>query len=851
MLNYEDYQNAISSEKITLAIVTPAKRLVGWVLHSGFIYKLENFDISVIESIEDYGNELVSVGSIGAITAGTYYNDRQNSTLYLRTSDSVQPNTKFLVCLFNQYYSNVPVSLSHDLDSGYDVEWLPYIKSTSDFGVQLDNQNQLGFAIEGSGSLTFYNDSDYWKSRFDKWTWENKRVEIYSYNRNLPPSEAKIIFNGFISKKSWSLSAVSFSVKDVINELKNEFVLDNIEDYVGAIVPESLNLAKQRKVYGYVYGHVPTPIDQIVNGYYGTGSVDVTFESLTVSGTGTSFLTELSPGDDILVDGFDVAYTIDTIQSDTLLTVTEVWAEPTRNGKPFQIKPQNPKHYKNRVFLVAGHAIKEPVKTVVNAVSLNYLELSDVEDLRIGDKLQIGSEFTFVRRISGNSVKLTTNLVDLPSIGSNVTRLALSNVYLNGDTLFESDYSFDADTSILTLGELAEFNVASVQSLVGMSITFNMGSRSVTGIGTKFTSQLEPGMWVKVLNQVDWFEVLQVIDDTNLELRTAASYTDTDVGYFKAPEYYDEGRSVISVDCLGKTKDGTKTGVLIKTASEIVQDVLEDSGLGPYLETSSFDTAKILAPQLVGMVIPKRMSDKSTQKIRDVIGNISESVFGSLIQTNDFQLAYNILSPKRQLTDKKFTEKDLLEFSIESDSSKLIKTAQVNYLYKEYDYLALIGTNKQVSHTPNNNAYLQKSVLVSKFDSHLVLEDEAKTLAQRFALILQLSRATVKIKTKLQGARLSANERVWLSHEKLYERIGTNLNQKISAVESISKSGTNSNVEIDDLSGTFSRCGTITENTANDFDASGLNEKMINGFITDDWGMIDNDSETFGVNLIW
>jgi hypothetical protein len=146
---------------------------------------------------------------------------------------------------------------------------------------------------------------------------------------------------------------------------------------------------------------------------------------------------------------------------------------------------------------------------------------------------------------------------------------------------------------------------------------------------------------------------------------------------------------------------------------------------------------------------------------------------------------------------------------------------------------------------------LQQSVLVTTFDSKLVTEAEAQILAERFALVLQLSRATVSFKTKLQGSRLSANQRVWLSHDKLYERIGTSLNQKISAVESIHKSGSNSSVEIDDLSGTFSRCGTITENSANDFDAATDDELMVFGFITDNYGMIDNDSVTFGTNIIW
>jgi hypothetical protein len=251
------------------------------------------------------------------------------------------------------------------------------------------------------------------------------------------------------------------------------------------------------------------------------------------------------------------------------------------------------------------------------------------------------------------------------------------------------------------------------------------------------------------------------------------------------------------------------------------------------------------------MVIPVKMSDTKTKTIRDIIGDISESVFGSLIQTNDFELAFNILSPSRNLDDKKFTEADVLEFSINSDSSKLIKTASVNYLFKEYDYLAGSGTNLNEEITSNENLYLQQSTKLEIFDSKLVKESEAETLSERFSLVLQLARATVTIKTKLQAARLSVNDRVWVSHEKLYERIGSIFNQKVGAIESVRKSGSNSMIEVEDLSGTFSRCGTVTENTALEFDLSSNDDKIINGFITDTYGMIDNEQDTFGTNLIW
>ena len=37
--------------------------------------------------------------------------------------------------------------------------------------------------------------------------------------------------------------------------------------------------------------------------------------------------------------------------------------------------------------------------------------------------------------------------------------------------------------------------------------------------------------------------------------------------FFKSPEYFDETNSKLTIDVIGKTTDGTKTGTLVKTAS--------------------------------------------------------------------------------------------------------------------------------------------------------------------------------------------------------------------------------------------------------------------------------------------
>src|SRR5205085_10577665 len=96
---YQDYQGLSKSEKIGLVILEASKRLMGWVLHSGSIYKLTGFNYAVISAIEDSGVAYTAVSSVSSVTASTYYNDRVNQVLYLRASDSSNPNSRFLAMI--------------------------------------------------------------------------------------------------------------------------------------------------------------------------------------------------------------------------------------------------------------------------------------------------------------------------------------------------------------------------------------------------------------------------------------------------------------------------------------------------------------------------------------------------------------------------------------------------------------------------------------------------------------------------------------------------------------------------------------------------------------------------------
>lgn len=848
-MQYSDFQAMASSEKITLATLDAARRLMGWSLHSGSVYKLSGFSFQKITSLEDSGTAYTEVSSLGSVIAGTFFLDRETQTLYIQTSTSVDPNTRFIVSRVRLFFANVPVVLPHDLASGFEILWEPLVKSTSEFGVEIDTVNQTSEAIEGSGSLTLTNDGDFWPAHFDKLYFENAACSIYSYHRDLDPSDARLIYSGRVDKKSYTSQAVSFTLKDVIASLRTPIALGTIGD-LGLRTGSDIERARQRLILGRVFGLRPVNVDQVVDGYPITGTVSVTYNSATLTGTGSAFLTQLSPDDRIVLDGEE--YTIATVTSDTSATLTENFPGVAGlSGVTATIVPEQPKRWMNRVWKIAGHALREPQTTVENGSSITQLYVADPSEIFPGDNIYVGTlgsgDLVLVEDVVGNFVRLSTSLATVPPIGTPVLRPAVQNVRIDDVALtYYQDYTLDASTATLTLRSTAESNSAPIRHLTS-SLSFTNGSRTVTGTGLK--NSIKPGYMVGVVGNAVFFEVLSVDSDTQLTLRTNATFTANTTGRYKSL-IYSEGENVLTLDVLGRTEDGTSTGSLLKTAPSMVKALLGDLNLTSRIDSASFDEAEAIAPMSLGLVFPSEYNSSTVPVYRSVINEINRSVFGSLVQTNTYSLAYNVLRPRKSTAAVKFDESDILGWKFESTGEKIVKTCTVEYRTKEYDYLTGKASKNTETKTSNVANYIVQSTREQTFSSALVDETDARILAERWSFILEHSAGRATIETKLQAMSVEVGDIIEVTHRKFFERLGISQKSRLFLVEAVRKSGSRVNLEVVDLSNAFSRVAAVTTNTAS-YSSATDQEKLYGGYITDSNGLIANDPNSFGLNLIW
>jgi hypothetical protein len=884
MPTYADFQAKEASEKIALAIMEASRRLMGWVLHSGSVYKLTNFDHAVIVSIEDSGTAYTEVSDLGSIAASKYYHDRDNKTLYLQASDSSNPNSRFLALTFRNFFSNSSVHLAHDLSTGFEVHWLPLILSVPSAAAEVDNENQLGVAIEGSGTVSFLNDQTYWSARYEKWVFENNLCLIYSFSRGLAASEAKLIFRGRIQSKTWDKKSVSFGLKDFFNELRRPINVRRISGltvtYVDTSVPvggypSTYDNYFRRRIYGKVKGFRPLNVDQsiAVDGY-DAGTVNGSSGSNVITrASGSDYLDYLSPNDIINFAGISTNYTIKEVDSDTQFKLTENLGS-NLSGAQAYIKSfayRNP--LENRYHYIADHELSTPTASIVRMVSSNAYQVNSVATFTVGRRadlylnLGIGGSDEWQSTLSQGDMYVTSidednNIIYTDVHMSNSDLLAfkltyqafplyirqfpIDNVYLNKDII--SSWRFYEDLnglgySVITIYG-AEDRYAQTRSISGTA-SYSNSTRLVTGTGTKFLTEIQP--WDRLDGTYD---VLQVVDDTNLYLRVIPPSSST-TSIIKRVPYYQEGSDVITCDVYGLTENGTYSDTWLNDGASVAKDVLTRANLASDLDTSSFSTASNLANYDIGIVIPENQTDTTAPSIRDVLNKVNKSIFGSIIQTEDFQLAYEIVRPKVSSSDIEIQERDILSFSINSSANRAVKEYVVNYARKEYDPASKESSSQQVSLTSDIAEFLAQSDKREVLESALVNQVDAELIGRRYLFIYELAQSIIEILIKMQAARLSVNDPALFDYRKLYESLGTDIKLRSGLVDRISKTHKEISISVSDLGNAFNRIARYADSTVSSWSSASDKEKALYGYYTDQYGMIDNDSDTHGRNLYW
>ncbi len=570
-----------------------------------------------------------------------------------------------------------------------------------------------------------------------------------------------------------------------------------------------------------------------------------------VTGTGTQFLSDLSNGDliKINVNGVQVTGKVDSISSDTLLTLADEILEPV-NSLSYIVNPEVHYWRNNRKWHIAGHKLREPITTIANVKSNNRFILNDTTDIFAGDRLIVNGDFVVVRRIIGLELVTQTAVSPIPTEGDIVTKLPVQNVYFGfQEMIYERDWTYTNSTeSYIEFNEDAEFNVTN-EKILGVSLQFTSGSRSLVTSGiVDFRSALKVRDRIRkntnISGENDYYEIADVKEQEIILRSPYTGSTEVQTAYIKNITFIDDD-SLITVNCLGMEKDG----VWIKTASDAVKDIVVNDAGFTSIDSASFDKAIADCDYTLSLITPVKIGDKP-EKARDVLTKINESVFGALFINSDNLISYSILNSDKTSIPEMVSDDDIISFNADSVGAYYNK---ISLNYKPF-------TDQSSGEDAFSNILFESSFvdnylkLKNTLEKTVYLYDDSKALiiAQRLALFNSLSKTKIVLRGKMNFFLKSVGSLLTLKLDRLFARFGQGDKRRISIVTGVKRSQYDTELTLSDLGNVFNRVPSIAENTTPNYASASDDEKLLYGFIVDNETRTpENSSETgLGNNLI-
>jgi hypothetical protein len=915
---YDDFANKSRSQKIVLATIE-ARQLVKIfeLINGSYKRNTERFVSGVIVD----GIKLSKAHS-QELDENQYFYEVETSNLFLRLANNENPINKRVFLTYKFFFSNIACNLPHDLGQGSFVHFDSRIDKIGDLKLELDYEN-TGTALETPSSITLQNSDGFFDSLFDSLIWENQKAEFYSWSNGLSFSEAKLLYRGLISDKTFRGSLVSFSLKDEISKLRTTLESPRFSEMDGTIDSNILNKPK-RIIFGRVDNIRLSGIDKTLNGFalqgvisgnadrnLLSGLVSGALGSSIISGIDTQFNSQIFPGDKIRVIGplEEFTFTVSNVISNTSLTISEsigtgfsqfkarnlsvlnniitgsgcdflnelspndlIKVNVLGEQASFRVEsvvgsnevtlqdeievsfsninalnlPEIPYRRKNRRWHVAGHKLREYEIEISDIVNQTNIKVVDPFDLESGDILKIGGFYYVASLVSVNNIRLNQALRSEVFVGDKITKTPIVSVIVDkANLVVDRDYSYEnQDECIVVLNDLAEFNLAPVKR-PNLSFEIVAGSRIVTAPATDIdlSTIIKPRDWIRsgAIDKTEWFEVLDV-GVTSLRIRSLALYSHTGTIQIKSPSYFNDDSSVLS-SVLGLESNGK----WVRYPSDVVKYLAESAEISN-LDIASFDEARDDCPYEVSLFYPESIGG-NLPSVRDMISRVNNSFFGSFYINPNFSFSFKILNAEKPLSMPRVRDEDIISFSV------LTKTSIFNRIELSYSPFVSVDLDEdsfrviELESEFVNEAIEKKELL--RVVSYTYRKDDAQTLAERWLLFRSLTQTIVQFRSKLQFSGLSLNDAMLLDLRRLYTRYGSASRRKIGVINSISKDGRDTVIQINDLGNIFNRVASIAPDDASEY-SPGIDELDLYGFILDNLTETPNplSEDGLGTNLI-
>lgn len=841
-MTFEEAALLPRSEKVSLVVMLAEQRAKLFTFYASNTY-YRNVDYHV-DSVKQDGIPLEVAASEAVLSSGTYFYSYNERKLYVNAVGDGDPINENISIVYRFHFSSAPLILPYDLNTGYEVEWLPYIDAIGNIGQSLDDEN-VGIVLESSSSVGLINQG-FFDNIFDTLLFENKAVSFYHWFPITNITESRKIFEGVVESKSYATDKVVFNVKDFIFRLRDNLNLGSFSEIDGSVLDTYLGTPK-RRIYGRVNKCQCVGIDTVKNGYDLTGTISGTALTRQINGSGTLFFDELSSGDEItfIQTGDEVKFTIDYIQSNLVLFVSE---NIDTNFSPISatVLPSVPWRKKNRRWHIAGHKLRSSEAEILIVVNSRQFTVNTFQEFFEGDVVTLNGVTTQVTRVSGNKIILEQNIFPVPVSGDIIYKEPVLGAYFgNTKMILNRDFTItNTSEAIIEIDEGAEFYLAKEKITTNtpgqpsVTFVFTNGQKAITTpSNVDLKTIIKPRDWIRSTTQsIDtWFEVIKV-EERSVFIRTDYSEaTNTAVARIKDVSIINDD-SLITVDCYGVEYQNK----WVRTASNAVRHMSKYDAGFTQINESTFEQADSDCKYTLSLVIPENIGGKDVL-IRNEITKINESVFGSLYGNSIQEVCYSIVNTRRPSTIQPIKDDDILSWTSES-SNEIVNS--VRAIYGHFTD-TVTGESAANYYTFNNDFVNNYTKIKRQSERNVYLYDSknAETIAQRIAFYGSLSQLKVTIKSKAIFFNYSVNDRIYINLERLYKRYGSGSRLKIGIVSSIKKGIYDSEIVLNDLGNIFNRCPSIAPTATLSFVSATDDDKIKFGYVLNNNSLIPGASE--------
>lgn len=602
----------------------------------------------------------------------------------------------------------------------------------------------------------------------------------------------------------------------------------------------------------------------LISGGDGTLLIDLVSTELctaathSLKGSSTNFLSELTPGDLLNIE--NEKYEVNAIFSDINLGITNV-STVEISGETIEADLKEPYNEYNRVWSVSPKALKEFSTTFTESYSTTLFKVVDASGFRAGDILEADTATAQQREIvrvvySQNQIQISETWNTVPTDGVTIiSRPAVQSVYLQKKKVPFTLYTITNDSNgcYITFATTFERDfVTSSRLNSSFSYAKYYDSNKVFATRDETNDQptidkLEPRDYIQFAGQSEWLEVLNVKDNFIFlrEFNSTFRFSSLTAKYVTI--LGDD--SVVSADVYGETEEGTTTGTWIKSSSQLFKILLTEAGYGDLINDASFDNAQDTEYAMLSLATPLK-SGKTGEALKTLILRVNESVNSVMTVDDELNLKYFLFDGAVDFDNMvTITDDDAIKWSEKHSNPALYSDFSSEYRFKDIDYIKESSTSSEYSFV---NDFVNTYVGVDKTESskhYLYDEIDVLSATQRQAFLSTVTPSVYSITSDLRFQNLEIGNVVKLDFLNV-KSSSTPSTNKLAIVTEIKKKDETVQLTVSDLGNVFNRRSIITPDSAPDYDVATGDEKLLYSYITDDTGLMEDDEDTAGGNLI-